>query len=428
MKGALRLGRRRNRTGAGRSRPRGRVRAIVALGLGVLLAGTGVAPAATDAAAPRLDRRELQRTLDEVPAGGVAGAYSAVRAGREHWRGAAGLADLERGRPMRPDMYHRIGSVTKTFVATAVVQQVDLGRIRLDDPVERYLPGLLPDRRITVRMLLNHTSHLGDHDEAIFTGPESIERVRFRRFTPHELVRLGLEVGPSGRPGELPGVYSNTNYIVLGLLLAKVTGMPAERYVTEHVIRRAGLTRTFFPRTPHLPEPHARAYTSAMGSFPLRDFSTYDMSWAGTAGALVSTMDDLNRFFAALGGGRLISAARLAEMRATVPVLPGPGLADLPLDYGLGLVRFTVPCGPVWGHDGGVIGMLTVAAAAEDGTRFVASGINTMWHPEAAAGEEAWRRHLVGAICGTGQAEGDAPAARSAAGIPPRSHTAPWLR
>ena len=252
--------------------------------------------------------------------------------------------------------------------------------------------------------------------------------MRFRRCTPHELVRLGLEVGPSGTPGELPGVYPNTNYIVLGLLLAKVTGMPAERYVTEHVIRRAGLTRTFFPRTPYLPQPHAKAYTSAMGAFPLRDFSTYDMSWAGTAGALVSTMDDLNRFFAALGGGRLISRARPAEMRTTVPVLPGPGLEDLPLDYGLGLVRFAVPCGPVWGHDGGVIGMLTVAAGAEDGSRFAASGINTMWHPEAAAGEEAWLRHLAGAICGTAQAEGDAPAARSAVRIPLRSQTAPWLR
>ncbi|MFO7249550.1 MAG: serine hydrolase domain-containing protein [Actinomycetes bacterium] len=417
----------RRRAGASRGGPARRMTAIVAAGLGVLLADVGLAPAAA-AAPPGLDRRELQRTLDEVPAGGVAGAYSAVRAGREHWRGAAGLADLERGLPMRPDMYHRIGSTTKTFVATAVLQQVDLGRIRLDDPVERYLPGLLPDRRITVRMLLNHTSHLGDYDEAIFTSPESVEEVRFRHFTPERLVRLGLEVGPSGTPGDLPGVYSNTNYIVLGMLLAKVTGMPAERYVTEHVIRRAGLTRTFFPASPYLPHPHAKAYTSVQGSFPLRDFSVFDMSWAGTAGALVSTVDDLNRFFTALARGRLISRERLAEMRATVPVVMGPGLEDQAVDYGLGLIRFTVPCGPVWGHDGGVIGMLTLAGATEDGARTASSGINTMWHPEAAAGQAAWTRHYVAAICGTAQGEADAAAARPAAGAALRDATPPWER
>ncbi|MGV9307127.1 serine hydrolase domain-containing protein [Nonomuraea sp. NPDC003727] len=372
---------------------------IAALGLGALLVVAGLAPAA-HAARPDLDRRELQRTLDEVPKGGVAGAYSAVQDGWQRWRGAAGLADLEAGRPTRPAMYHRIGSITKTFVATAVLQQAERGKVELDAPVEQYLPGLLPDRRITVRMLLNHTSHVGDYDTALITGPDSLEEMRVRQYTDEELVRLGLGTGPSGEPGQTPGSYSNTNYIVLGMLLDKITGMPAERYITRHVIQRAGLSDTFFPRTPNLPRPHSKAYTSFFGSFPLRDFSTFNMSWGGTAGALVSTTEDLNRFFRALLTGRLIGQAQLAEMRTTVPITPGPGVPDT-FDYGLGLIAYDTPCGKVWGHDGGVIGMATLSFSTADGGRQASSGINTTWHPGIEAGQQAWVVHTVGAICGT---------------------------
>lgn len=408
-----------------RGRLRNRARRLVVAGLGALLVGTGLAPAA-DAATPRLDRRELRRTLDAVSAGGVVGAYSAVQDGRRGWRGATGLADLERRRPTRPDMYHRVGSITKTFVATAVLQQVDQGRIRLDDPVEKYLPGLLRDRRVTVRMLLNHTSHLGDYDAALITSPDSFEELRTRRFTDRELVRIGLGVGPSGEPGATPGSYSNTNYIVLGMLLDKVTRMPAEQYITRHVIQRAGLTRTFFPHSDKLPNPHSKAYTSAFGAFPLRDFSTYNMSWAGTAGALVSTMDDLNRFFDALFRGRLISQARLAEMRTTVPITAAPGLTET-FDYGLGLIAYASPCGTLWGHDGGVIGMATLSVARPGGEP-VSSGINTTWHPEAAAGELAWVLHTIGAACGVSLIPEDGPATRSAPHIPLIDSAAPWRR
>ncbi|MFD1930243.1 serine hydrolase [Nonomuraea mangrovi] len=372
---------------------------MAALGLGALLVLAGVAPAA-HAAGPGLDRKELRRTLEEVPKGGVAGAYSAVRDGWRHWRGAAGLADLEAGRPTRPAMYHRIGSITKTFVATAVLQQVEQGKVRLDAPVEEYLPGLLPDRRVTVRMLLNHTSHLGDYDTALITGPDSLEEMRVRQFSDEELIRLGLGVGPSGEPGDSPGSYSNTNYIVLGLLLDKVTGMSAERYITRHVIQRAGLSHTFFPNTPELPRPHAKAYTSFFGSFPLRDFSTFNMSWGGTAGAMVSTMEDLNRFFRALLTGGLIGQDQLAEMRRTGPITPGPGV-PVTFDYGLGLIAYDTPCGKLWGHDGGVIGMATLSLSTEEGGRQASSGINTTWHPGTEAGTQAWAAHTVGAVCGT---------------------------
>ncbi|MEV5408978.1 serine hydrolase domain-containing protein [Thermopolyspora sp. NPDC052614] len=405
---------------------RRRARRVAALGLGTLLVMTSLAPDA-QAQGPRLDRRELQRSLDEIPKGGIVGAYSAVRDGWQRWRGAAGLADLDTKRPTRPDMYHRIGSITKTFVATAVLQQVERGRIQLDAPVETYQPGLLPDRRITVRMLLNHTSHLGDYDGVLLTSPDSLEELRVRQFTDEELVRLGLEAGPTGEPGQLPGSYSNTNYIVLGLLLDKVTGMSAERYITRHVIERAGLRHTFFPRTSHLPQPHSKAYTSAFGSFPLRDFSVFNMSWAGTAGAMVSTMEDLNRFFEALFAGRLISQARLAEMRTTVPITPGAGVTDT-FEYGLGLVAYDVPCGRLWGHDGGVIGMVTLSVATLDGGRQASSGLNTTWHPGSEPGQNAWIIHTFGAVCGTGDAAEAARSGQPSAEIPLIDAYAPWRR
>ncbi|WP_433418385.1 serine hydrolase domain-containing protein [Microtetraspora malaysiensis] len=394
------------------------VRKIAALGLGTLLATAALAPTA-HAAAPGLDRRELQRTLDEVPKGGLPGAYSAVQDGRQRWRGATGLADLEARRPMQPGMYHRVGSITKTFVATAVLQLVEWGRLELDAPVEQYLPGLLPDRRVTVRMLLNHTSHIGDYVSALITSPDSLEEMRVRQYTKDELVKLGLSVGASSEPGESPGSYSNTNYIVLGLLLDKVSGMPAERYVTRHVIQRAGLEHTFFPSASDLPRPHAKAYTSLFGSFPLRDFSTFNMSYVGTAGAMVSTMEDLNRFYRALLTGRLVGRDQLAEMRKTVPITLGPGSPDT-MNYGLGLISYDTPCGKLWGHDGGIVGMATLSLSTEDGGKQTSSGINMTWHPETEAGQQAWIVHTVGAMCGTNRiAVSDAPMPLIDAGAPP---------
>ncbi|MFI6813629.1 serine hydrolase domain-containing protein [Nonomuraea sp. NPDC050328] len=366
---------------------------------GVLLAGVVAAPAA---AGPELDRRALRETLDEVPKGGMYGIYSAVSAGRQHWRGAAGFADPFAGRPMRPGMHHRVGSITKSFTATAVLQLVDRGRLELDAPVERYLPGLLPDARITVRMLLNHTSHLGDYDEALIAKPEDLETMRTRSYTKRELIGLGLGRGSTGVPGQTPGVYSNTNYIVLALLITEVTGQEAEDVITRNVIRRAGLGDTFFPRTPYLPRPHANAYTSFGGYWdPPRDFTVFDMSWASTAGAIVATMPDLNRFYRALLGGKLVSAQALAQMKQTVPVQPGAGIPDT-MAYGLGIYAVDLPCGGrVWGHDGGVIGMATVSLTTEDLQRQASTGVNLTWHPGTEDSAAAEGVHLLTALCGT---------------------------
>ncbi|WP_159770349.1 serine hydrolase domain-containing protein [Streptomyces sp. HM190] len=391
-------------------------------------------PAARDA----LDRTALRGTLDALHEAGMYGAYSAVREDRDRWRGASGLADVDTGRAVTPDMRHRVGSVSKTFTAVAILQQVERGRISLDAPVTRYVPDLFPgaDRQrgdaITVRMLLNHTSHLGDYVLGAFpslarNSTASLDEHRFRTIRPRELVTLGLAAPATGRPGAQPGSYSNTNYVVAGLILEKVTGRPAATYLTRHVIDRAGLHHTAFPRTPYIEGPHAKMYESFHGLIdPPRDYSVYDMSWGYTAGALTSTMDDLNRFYRQLLTGKLISRASLAEMQRTVPVQVGPGVA---VDYGLGVYTLEIPgCGRFWGHDGAVFGAGTLSLTRADGERQLSLGFTLMKYQrvneegtelEPSPIDDALNVHVATALCGApGTGEGAGSQAKPSAGLP----------
>lgn len=363
-----------------------------------------------------LDREALGDSLDAFHRAGMYGAYSAVRDGRAQWSGAAGVADLETGRPVRPDFEHRIGSVTKTFTAVAVLQQVQRGNIELDAPVGRYLPGLLPgeqDREVTVRMLLNHTSGLGDYDLDAFpdllTDPaEALDEGRFRHREPEELVGIGLAAEPESERGTFG--YANTNYIIAGMLLREVTGEAPEKYITREVIRKAGLRHTYFPDSPRVSGPHAKMYESMYGLIdPARDYSVYDMTWAGTAGALVSTMQDLNDFYRELLGGRLLGPDELRAMKTTVPMREyGPGEEEW-ARYGLGLVAQRMPDGNwYWGHDGIVWGAGTMALSSEDGSRQVAVGYNLTKYerfdengPLPDPITQAYVNHLAGALTGS---------------------------
>lgn len=401
-----------------------RIKRLVGTAVGTTLLLFTAVPTASAAGTTRsaardaLDRTALRGTLDAFHEAGMYGAYSAVREGRDRWKGASGLADVDTGRKVTPNMRHRIGSISKTFTAVAILQQVEKGRISLDAPVTRYVPDLFPgaDRErgdaITVRMLLNHTSHLGDYVLGAFpslaqNSTASLDEHRFRTIRPQELVRLGLATPATGSPGAQPGSYSNTNYVLAGLILEKVTGQKAATYLTRHVIDRAGLHHTAFPRTPYIKGPHAKMYESFYGLIdPPRDYSVYDMSWGYTAGALTSTMDDLNRFYAKLLTGKLIGRASLAEMQRTVPVNVGPGVA---IDYGLGIYTLEIPgCGRFWGHDGGVFGAGTLSLTRADGERQLSLGFTLMKYQrlnedgtalEPSPIDEALNVHVATALC-----------------------------
>lgn len=354
-----------------------------------------------DLTGPGLDRGALQRSLGAVAAAGAPGALAAVRVDRTSWRGAAGLAELSNARPMRPELRHRIGSITKTFVATALLQLVQEGRIGLDDPVGRWLPELVPGevgRRVTVRMLLNHTSGIGNYTDALLNSLTAVREVGTTDHHPAELVATGLALPRTGEPGQRYS-YSNTNYLLAGLLIERVTGNDATAEVTRRILRPLRLTDTYFPGAdPRIRGPHGGAYFAPLG---VRDFGPYNMTWAWTAGELISTMEDLNTFFRALLGGQLLAAGTLDEMLTTVPFDPQVPQAG---GYGLGIYGVGLPCGTVWGHDGGVIGHLTISWHSRDGARQVSTGINLSHYQIFAPDEshpvdEAWIGFVAAAHC-----------------------------
>ncbi|WP_416972702.1 serine hydrolase domain-containing protein [Streptomyces sp. 4F14] len=335
-----------------------------------------------------LDPRELDAALDSVHRAGVPGLFAEVRDGDQVWRGAAGVADLATGRPVTPGLCHRVGSTTKTFTAAAVLRQVERGEIALDAPIGHYLPKLVPGERgdaITVRMLLNHTSGLAEYlpyaypslrayPDLARTGPESLDAHRLTRFDPLDLIELGVTAPAVCAPGGSPGVYSNTNYLLLAQLLEHTTGTTAERYITREVIERAGLDDTEFPVGPHIEGPYSRLYESWFGMIdPPRDYSDFDMSWVGPSASLISTVADLNRFYGKLLAGRIVGPGSLAEMRRTVPIVSQEGKV---IEYGLGLHPTEVPGATWWGHGGTVWGGGTLAMTRADGGRQLAVAVN----------------------------------------------------
>jgi D-alanyl-D-alanine carboxypeptidase len=356
---------------------------------------------------PGFDPAPLQSALDEVQRAGIPGICAEVRNGDQVWPGESGVADRRTGRPVKHDMRHRVGSITKTFTAAAVLQQVEMGRIQLDAPIGRHLPHLVPGergRRITVRMLLNHTSGLAEYLPYAFPSfegfpsladisPKSLEDNRFRRFRSAELIEMGVRAPATGEPGRTPGVYSNTNYLLLGKLLERVCDTTAERCITRNVIERAGLQHTAFPTGPRIEGPHPRMYEALFGMVdPPRDYSVYNMSWVGVAAALVSTVEDLNRFYRQLLDGRIVNRSSLAQMQRTVPVIAQDGRR---IDYGLGLHKVeTSYGGTFWGHDGTVWGARTLSLTHSDGERQLSIAMNLVrWNELDSSGIP--RRHPI---------------------------------
>ncbi|MEU5262324.1 serine hydrolase domain-containing protein [Amycolatopsis sp. NPDC021455] len=313
------------------------------------------------------DRRgkRLQELLDAERDAGLIGAFAQVRDGDRTRSLVTGLADLTTGRPPRADFRHRAGGVIKSFVAVVVLQLAGEGRLDLDAAVGRYLPEVVPGdrgRQVTVRMLLNHTSGIGDYLERFSATTEKLAEAGTRTFAPAELVRMGLDLPPAGAPGS-KWSYANTNYIVLGLLIERLTGRPYGAELAERVFGPLGLTGTSLPGTdPAIPGPHQRAYLP-MADGSVRDCTSYDMSAFWAAGELISTAADINTFYRALLRGEVLEPGLLREMKDTVPFNPkAPGAGG----YGLGILWFGSKRGPVWGHNGLAPGHTTYCSNSED--------------------------------------------------------------
>jgi D-alanyl-D-alanine carboxypeptidase len=289
--------------------------------------------------------------------------------------GVAGWGNLRPKQRAGPDHRFRIGSVTKTFVAAIVLQLVAEGVLTLDDSVERWLPRLVPNGgAITLRQLLNHTSgiyNFTDDEElvqALLHNPLALQM-------PEQLVAVATRHRPLFAPGS-DWSYSNTGYIVLGLVVEKATGTALVDQLRTRIVSPLGLTATSLPVAPTLEAPFAHGYLLAgNGELPTPggrpvDVTVWSPSWAWAAGAVVSTARDIARFYQGLLGGELLAPAQLAAMRTTVSIR---GSSD---EYGLGLQKVSLPCATAWGHGGSVPGYLTLAVSSANARRQVVVLVN----------------------------------------------------
>lgn len=353
------------------------------------------------------ERQGLQRALDDVVRSGVPGVQVVIDGPRGRQVMTAGVGDSETGAAFPGNPYIRIGSNTKTFVSTVMLQLVTEGQVDLNAPVERYLPGVVQGNgndgnRITVRQLLQHTSGVSDYvvggslqalreRNGTKLNPD-LDENRWKHYEPADLVRIAMSQPPQFEPGA-KSVYTNTNYILAGMLIERITGRTLADEITARILDPLGLHDTYFPAPGDtgLRDPHPRAYHDVDGKSA--DFTDLDPSWAGAAGAMIATPSDLNRFFTALLGGKLLPAAQLAEMRQTLPLDRSPKDG-----YGLGLIHLANSCGKeVWGHGGSIPGFEVHTGVTADGTAVVMT-VNQLPGSEAAAAATA--KAYDTALCG----------------------------
>jgi D-alanyl-D-alanine carboxypeptidase len=277
----------------------------------------------------------------------------------------AGTAELGKHVPVPKNGQVRAGSNTKAFVAAVVMQLVAEGKVELDKPITHYLPGAIKDDRVTVRQLLNHTSGLANYTQ--YMGLDKFEEVRHRYYEPRELLDIANAQAPTNEPGA-KFKYSNTNYVLLGLLIQKTTGRPVAENVDQRVIRKLNLRDTYWPnqgdQTVRGKHPHGYARTSN----GVEDVTELDPSWGWAAGQIISTTKDLNAFYRALLKGDLVPDAQLKEMQKTVDTAGEmwPGA-----EYGLGIASSPLTCGGrYWGHGGDIPGYETRGGVTKDGRAF----------------------------------------------------------
>ena len=359
--------------GSRRHRPPGSLAASIATTAVALLV---VAPAPANAsplsaAAPSGDpgyaaavQPELDRLMRDLAITGAAVLVRSPELG--DWATTMGTRTWHGTEPVTLDDHVRIGSNTKTMTATVILQLVDEGRIGLDDPVSRYRPDVPNGEDITIAQLLDMSSGLANYTEDLGLN-EQMDSNPGRVWNPEELLAIGLAEPPAFPPGE-GFLYSNTNYVLLGVIIEQLTGVPVEQAFQDRIFDPLELSETSFPALTDasIPEPHPQMYTfgtnvetidslvlppevqdaASAGTLEPMDVTDANPSWGWTAGAGISTAPDLADYVEELVDGCLLSPQlqqqRIASVQPLDPDDPAsPG-------YGLGLASF----GPVYGHTG----------------------------------------------------------------------------
>jgi D-alanyl-D-alanine carboxypeptidase len=358
---------------------------IVTLGTAAALVG---AIPATASAAPSPLQKDANALIDQ----GAPGVIAQVVTPKGTKTVRAGVGNIKTGTPVPWNAKFRIGSFSKTYLAATMLQLVGEGKLSLDDTVDHWLPGVVKGNgndgtKITVRQLLQHTSGLPDFVQNmpfLFTE-QGFQQNRYRSFTAPQLVANALKSKPNFAPGS-SWSYSNTNYVLAGLIVKKVTGHSWQSEITNRIIEPLGLHDTSVPGTdPRIPQPHAQGYERFPGPGATEqdprygdpiDVTALNPSWADAAGEVISTTADGNRFLRALLSGKVLRPAQLAQMKTTVAAKEFEG--NWPgARYGLGLMWNPNPCGGTWSHGGDIQGFKTRNGVNASGTRSVVISMNT---------------------------------------------------
>ena len=356
----------------------------------LVLALTGISTQSMSGAKPLSDcaqrlHRLVKTKMLEL---GVSGLIASVDAPKIcHWTETLGIRDVTKQAPIQLKEHMRIGSITKTFTGTVVLQLVDEGWLGLDDPISRHLTGVPNGESITIRQLLNMTSGLYNYSEDRAFN-ESLDADPERVWTPEELLAIGLGRKPYFAPGT-EFHYSNTNSVLLGKLIEAVTGHPLEQEFEQRIFQPLKLHDTSFPVSSALPRPHPRGYMfgTNVGTLPpacdaatvgRHDVTDASPSWTWSAGGAVSTLKDLIVWARALATGALLSPDTQAERLKGVPTGPPPAP-----EYGLHITNFF----GFIGHDGNLPGFSSFMAydPTRDITIVVLANVYSDVHCEAPA-------------------------------------------
>ena len=377
----------------------GRRRSVVWRVLAVPVAAAIALGAAGGGAASAAPSKGEAESLKSRAQGLVGDGYPAVLAAVSDSKGesagvAVGKGSLETGQAPPMDGEVRVGSNTKTFVAVVVMQMVQEGKVGLDEPIETYLPGLIKGEgidasRITVRQLLQHTSGLPDFDETL-VGTTDVFQYRHHYVTPRDVLDSALSKPAQFEPGA-QWKYTNTNYVVLGMLVERVSQRPVGEQIDQRIVKKLGLSHTYFPAPGEekIRGTHPQGYhLSAEGK--LEDITEMDPALGWAAGAMVSTPSELNTFFQTVFDGRLLTQASIDEMKKGVDTGAGGAV------YGLGLIGRSLSCGgTAWGHGGDIAGYHTRGGVGPDGTAVTVAvtalptAIADQNNPESSAKEKA---------------------------------------
>jgi D-alanyl-D-alanine carboxypeptidase len=306
--------------------------------------------------------KQIDKDIAAVVATGVPGASLLVRDGASTNKVAFGVAETTTKAPLKVDDRFRIGSLAKTYVSVVMLQLVNERKLGLDDSIEKFVPGMVPNgAKITVRQLLNHTSGIPNYEEHPSYMAPYMAGDLAHVTTPAQLVAMGTSFGSWFAPGT-SSRYSNTNYTIAGLIIEKVAGNTLGAQLEQRIFKPLKLDSTSLPTTPEITGAHAHGYfvMGPQGALDVTNFSP-SIAWAG--GGIVSTTTDVTAFYRALLEGKLLPAELMKQMMTTV-VDDRTGM-----NYGLGIEKKELPCGTAWGHPGNFPGYYMQSYSTADATK-----------------------------------------------------------